>query len=98
MAPVRVAHALRLPIIAAIAALVLSGCMQTAAPVASAPRSDLDYMAYGQPDRPAPAPAVADSGGAISALHASFAGGPRNAYAAAPAVYAAAPMPVAHDP
>ncbi len=71
--------------------------MQTAAPVASAPRSDLDYMAYGQPYRSAPAPAVADSGGAISALHASFAASPRNAYAAAPAVYAAAPMPVAHD-
>ncbi|HLX16071.1 MAG TPA: polysaccharide biosynthesis/export family protein [Bradyrhizobium sp.] len=97
MAPVRVAHALRLPIIAAIAALVLSGCMQTAAPVASAPRSDLDYMAYGQPYRSAPAPSVADSGGAIGALRASFAAGPRNAYAAAPAAYAAAPMPVAHD-
>ena len=38
------------PIIAAVTALVLSGCMQTAAPVASGqPRNDLDAMAYGQP-------------------------------------------------
>ena len=49
-------------------------------------------MAYGQPYRPDPV--VADSGGgAIAALRNSFAG-PSRAYAPAPIVYAAAPMPV----
>jgi polysaccharide biosynthesis/export protein len=102
MAPVRVARAFRLPMIAAMATLVLSGCMHTSGPVATVqPRSDLDSLAYGQPYGPAPRvvvaspPGVADSGGAISALRASFAG-PRY-YAAAPAVYAAAPMPAAYD-
>ncbi|MDE2379988.1 polysaccharide biosynthesis/export family protein [Bradyrhizobium sp.] len=90
MAPVRVARAFRLSILAAVAALALGGCMQTAGPVAVAqPRSDLDAMAYGQPNVPPPV-AVADhsGGGAISAL--------RNSFAAAPApvpVGYAAPMP-----
>ena len=98
MAPVRVARAFRLPIIAAMTALALSGCMQTTGPVASAPpQSDLDTMAYGQPYSSTPATAVADSGGAISALRASFAAAPRGTYAPASAAYAAAPMPVAHD-
>jgi len=94
---VRVARTFRLPIIAAMTALALSGCMQATAPVATAqPRSDLDYMAYGQPYNSAPnatgtaRSVAADSGGAISALRASFAASPRSAYAAAP-------MPVAHD-
>jgi polysaccharide biosynthesis/export protein len=101
MAPVRVARAFRLPIIAAITALALSGCMRTPGPVAVAqPQADLDSMAYGQPYNPAP-PVVADSGGgAIAALRSSFAG-PSRVYAAAPVVYAAAPMavpmPVAYD-
>ena len=53
-------------------------------------------MAYGQPYNSAPnatgtaRSVAADSGGAISALRASFAASPRSAYAAAP-------MPVAHD-
>ena len=95
MAPVRVARAFRLPIIAAMTALALSGCMQTTGPVAMGqPQSDLDTMAYGQPYSSPPATAVADSGGAISALRASFAAAPRGTYAPA---YAAAPMPVAHD-
>ena len=71
--------------------LALSGCMQATAPVATAqPRSDLDYMAYGQPYNSAPnatgtaRSVAADSGGAISALRASFAASPRSAYAAAP--------------
>lgn len=65
--------------------------MQTAGPVAVAqPRSDLDYMAYGEPAHPAPV-AVADSGGAIGALRNSFAAAPR-AYAPAPAAHAG-PMP-----
>ena len=101
MAPVRVARAFRLPIIAAMTALALSGCMHTTAPVATAPPSDLDAMAYGRPYNSAAAvavPAVADSGGAISALRASFAASPRRGYAPAQAAYAAAPMPVAHDP
>ena len=50
MAPVRVVHAFRLPMIAAMTALGLSGCMHTSGPVATAqPSSDLDYMAYGHP-------------------------------------------------
>ena len=50
MAPVRVARAFRLPIIAALAALALSGCMHASGPVAvEQPQSDLDSMAYGTP-------------------------------------------------
>ncbi len=91
-------HALLLCLLAGLA---LSGCMHSAAPVATAPpQSDLDTLAYGQPYGSTPAApsrsAVADSGGAISALRASFAASPRATYAPAPAVYAA-PMPVAHD-
>jgi polysaccharide export outer membrane protein len=98
MAKVRVARVFRLPIIVAMAALALSGCMHAAGPVAMAPpQSDLDSLAYG----PAPlAPArsdVADSGGAISALRHAFAAAPRQAYAPASAAYAAAPMPAAYD-
>jgi polysaccharide export outer membrane protein len=84
-------------------ALALSGCMQTAGPVAVAQRSsDLDYMAYGQPYPPARAVAADSSGGgAISALRNSIASAsPRaHAYASAPAdAYAsAAPMPVRYD-
>jgi polysaccharide export outer membrane protein len=44
---VRVARAFRLPIIAAMIALALSGCMGRTAPVAVAPQSSLDAMAYG---------------------------------------------------
>jgi polysaccharide biosynthesis/export protein len=91
-------HAL---LICLLAGPALSGCMHTTAPVASAPPSDLDAMAYGRPYNSAAAvavPAVADSGGAISALRASFAASPRRGYAPAQAAYAAAPMPVAHDP
>jgi polysaccharide biosynthesis/export protein len=90
MAPVRIARAFRLSILAAVAALALGGCMQTAGPVAVAqPRSDLDYMAYGQPYS-APQPVADNRGGAISAL--------RNSFAAAPApVGHATPMPVRYD-
>src|SRR5476649_2932312 len=102
MAPVRLARAFRLPIIAAMIALALSGCMQTAGPVAVAqPSSDLDYMAYGQPYRPAATVAVdPGGGGAISALRTSFASAspPPYAYAPAPVAYAAAaPVPVSYD-
>src|SRR5260370_40744215 len=103
MAPVRVARAFRLPIIAIMTALALSGCMRTTGPVAVAqPQSDLDSLAYGQPYNPAPASVVssssdvADSGGAISALRASFDAAPRRAYPPSPVAYAAAPMPAAH--
>jgi polysaccharide export outer membrane protein len=78
--------------------------MQTAAPLATGqPRNDLDAMAYGQPysipDAAIPArSALADSGGAISALRASFAASPRGAYAAAPAAYPAPPKPVYDAP
>src|SRR6202035_3358796 len=111
MAPVRVARAFRLPMIVAVTALGLSGCMHTSGPVATVqPRSDLDAMAYGEPYpySAAPrgavaAPYVADGGGAISALRASFAS-PRPRYyppgpaaAPVPVAYAAAPTPVAYD-
>jgi polysaccharide export outer membrane protein len=48
MSPVFSARALRLPLIVSLA-LALSGCMQRRGPVAVAPRSDLDALAYGQP-------------------------------------------------
>ncbi len=83
------------------AALALAGCMQTTYPVASASRRDLDAMAYGEPQAPHPSyPDVPDSGGAISALRASFANSPRDAYAATPAAnaYAAAPAPARDAP
>src|SRR5712671_692517 len=95
MAPVRVARAFRLPIIAA--ALALAGCMHATTQIAMAqPQNDLDSMAYGQPYTPAPQNS-ADSGGAISALRNSFAAAPRRAYAPVPGAYAAAPMPAAYD-
>jgi polysaccharide biosynthesis/export protein len=103
MAPVRVARASQLPIIAITAALALAGCMRTTGPVAMAqPRSDLDTMAYGQPYYPYQPAAVAsssaaDSGGAIAALRASFAAAPRPVYAPASGAYAVAPMQVAYD-
>jgi len=92
---VRVARVFRLPIIAIMTALALSGCMRTAAPVAVAQPSDLDSIAYGQPY--AAPPDAADSGGAISALRASFAAAQRRSYAPVPVAYAAAPMPVRYD-
>jgi polysaccharide export outer membrane protein len=95
MAPVRVARAFRIPIIAAMTVLALSG-----GPVAVAqPQSDLDSLAYGQPSNPVPPPSnTPDSGGAISALRKAFAAGQRPSYAPNPvAAYAAAPMPVAYD-
>src|SRR6202012_2182017 len=107
MAPVRVARAFRfrLPIMTAMTAFVLSGCMHTASPVATAqPQSDLDYMAYGRPYAQAPAATAtsmsSNSGGAIAALRASFAATPRSyapaQYTPAQAAYAAAPIPVAY--
>jgi polysaccharide biosynthesis/export protein len=99
VAEVPVARAFRLPIIAATVALALSGCMQTAGPVAVAqPSSDLDYMAYGQPYSPV---AAGDSvgGGVINAHHNNFApASPRaHAYAPAAVAYAAAPAPASHN-
>jgi polysaccharide biosynthesis/export protein len=102
MAPVRVVRAFRLPIIVAMTALALSGCMRSAGPVAVVQQQgDLDSMAYGQPYYPASSGYVssnaADSGGAISALRTAFASPPRPAYVSEPVAYAAAPMPVAYD-
>ena len=77
----RIARALLLPITAALAALALASCMQTTSPMASASRSDLDALAYGEPQ-----PASYSA-----APRASFANSPRNAYAApTPVAYAAA--------
>src|SRR4051812_10706377 len=56
MGPVRVVRAFRLSMIAAAAALVLSGCMGRSGPVDVAqPYNDLDSLVYGQPVY-APAP------------------------------------------
>src|SRR3984885_15104324 len=100
MALVPAVRALRLPIAAILTALALAGCMQTTYPVATAPRSTLDAMAYGQPSYssyPTYPTASADSGGAISALRASFAASPRASYAPVENAYAAAPVAATHD-
>jgi polysaccharide export outer membrane protein len=100
MAPVRVARAFRLSITATMTALALSGCMRTTGPVAVAPQSDLDSMAYGQPYSPPPRAVAMDSGdGAIGALRSAFAAAPRGVSAPPPAQVAQVayvePMPVA---
>jgi polysaccharide biosynthesis/export protein len=103
MAKVQVVRAFRLPIIAAMTALALSGCMQTAGPVAVAqPQGDLDSFAYGQTHNPAPpgvaSPSyVADTGGAIGALRNSFAAAQRRSDAPGRVAYSPAPTPVAYD-
>jgi polysaccharide export outer membrane protein len=99
MGPLRVARAFRLPIIAAVTIVALSGCMRTPSPVANIqPQSDLDTMAYGQPYyAPVAAAPSPDSGGAIAALRTSFAASPSGSYAPAQSAYAASPMPVAYD-
>jgi polysaccharide export outer membrane protein len=94
-------RAFRIPIIAIITALVLSGCMRTTGPVAATPQGDLDSMAYGQPNSPPPQAVAADSGGgAIGALRAAFAASPQAVPApvvvAAPVDYVE-PTPVRHD-
>jgi polysaccharide export outer membrane protein len=92
---VRVTRALLLPVATLLAALALAGCMQTGNQVAIGPRSDLDTMAYGQPSYdPSPA-ASRDSGGAISALRASFTAVPPGADA--PMAYGAIPVAARHD-
>lgn len=95
----RVARAFRLSITATLTALALSGCMRTAGPVAVAPQSDLDSMAYGQPYSPPPRAVAADSGGgAIGALRSAFAAAPRGVSAPSPAQVAyVEPMPVRYD-
>ncbi len=98
-------RALFLPVTAALAALALAGCMQTTSQFASTQHSDLDAMAYGQPERSYSAyptssysSAPADSGGgAIAALRASLTNSPRNVYAAATPVAYAASAPSPHD-
>src|SRR6202047_4460661 len=108
MAKVRVARAFRLPIIVAMTALALSGCMRAPGRAAKTlPQSDLDSLAYGEPYPPAPAGAVhssssaSDSGGAISALRKTVAAAPQLSYTPVQEAYAAppmpAPMPVAYD-
>jgi polysaccharide biosynthesis/export protein len=105
MAPVPVARGFRLPVIAAVTGLGLSGCMQTSGPVAVAqPQGNLDYMTYGRPYG-APPPSVAarpanaaGGGGAIAALRASFASASApSVVSAVPAAYAAAPESAGYD-
>jgi polysaccharide export outer membrane protein len=101
---VPVARGFRLPVIAVVAALGLSGCVSTSGPVALAqPQGNLDYMSYGRPYG-APPPQVAarpantaGSGGAIAALRASFASSASPAASAIPAAYASAAEPAAYD-
>ena len=95
----RVVRAFRIPIIAIITALALSGCIRTTGPVAIGPQGDLDSMAYGQPNSPPPQAVAADSGGAVGALRAAFAAAPRAPAAvvvAAPVAYVE-PMPVRYE-
>jgi polysaccharide biosynthesis/export protein len=94
---VRVVGAFRIPIIAVVAALALSGCMRTSGPVAVAPQLDRDTAVYSE-SASAPPPAVTASTGSgpLNALRAAFAA-PRPA--AGPPVILAAPMaPVARAP
>jgi polysaccharide biosynthesis/export protein len=78
-------RAFKLSTMAALAALALSGCMQSYGPVATVQQQgDLDALAYGQPPS---APVAAYGGGAIEALGR----GTRRADAI-PARYAAAPV------
>jgi polysaccharide biosynthesis/export protein len=88
------------------AALALAGCMQTGQQVAMAPRNDLDSLAYGHTAQTSYPVASADSGGAISAIRASYASSARATYAATPVAstpavvadaYAAAPMAAPRD-
>jgi polysaccharide export outer membrane protein len=81
---------------AAVTSALLSGCMQTASPLAEGARSDLDAMAYGPPPMSRPVAATGRGGGAIEALRNSFAAAPPIASDAAPVpvVYAA---PAARD-
>ena len=75
-----------------VTAFALAGCMQTGNQAATTPRSDLDTMAYGQPNPyAARLLASANSGGAISTFHASYVSGP------AVDAYAAASIAAAHD-
>jgi polysaccharide biosynthesis/export protein len=99
---VPVARGFRLPVIAVMAGLGLSGCMQTTGPVAlGQPQGNLDYMTYGQPyGAPPPAARVANAsggGGAIAALRASFASTSVQGVPAVPTVYAATPEPAAYN-
>jgi polysaccharide export outer membrane protein len=76
---VRVARAFRLPIIAAMTALALSGCMRRNAPVAVAPQPTLDSLAYA-----GPAPATVSVAAAPIAVPVAYAA---PAPAAAPVSY-----------
>ena len=63
MAPLRVARAFRLMIVAAMTALALSGCMRRTAPVAASPQPSLDALAYAGP-APLPVAYAAPAAGA----------------------------------
>ncbi len=89
----RVLRASLLPVLAAVVALAVSGCVHTDSPVAVAqPQGDLDAMAYGA--MPAQTRVAADSSGrgAIGAVRASFATASWRAASPVYAGYAAPPM------
>jgi polysaccharide biosynthesis/export protein len=98
---VRVLRASSLPLLAAVVALALSGCIHTGPPVAVAqPRSDLDAMTYGPVPAQVRVAADTSGGGAISALRSTFAAtalratpAPAVIYAAPPTVAVAGPAP-----
>jgi polysaccharide export outer membrane protein len=92
MSQVLPVRAFRLSLIASLAALALSGCMQRSGPVAMVqPRSDLDALAYDQPAYASPPVVVSNSGsGAFAAVRSGFAPS-RRGYAPVPARY---PAPV----
>src|ERR1700749_3328418 len=102
MAEVPVGRGFRLPVIAAVTGLGLSGCVHTSGPVAAAPPQDnLDYMAYGRPYGAPPTVAAqpanaAGGGGAIAALRTSFASASTPTTSAVSAAYAATPEPVVY--
>jgi polysaccharide export outer membrane protein len=100
MTPVPVARGFRLPVIAAVTGLGLSGCVNTSGPVALAqPQGNLDYMTYGRPyGTPVARPAnTAGGGGAIAALRASFASTSVPTTSAVSSAYAATPEPAVYD-
>ena len=69
----RVVRAFRLPIVAAMTALALSGCMRRTAPLASSPQPTLDSIAYAGPAPVAVVPAAVPVAAAPVAVPVAYA-------------------------
>ncbi len=81
-----------------LSALALPGCMARSAPIdVIATTSQLDDLAYGQRSEVYALAVATNTGGAITATHASFAAMPRTTLVAPAVVYAEAPTAVAYD-